>query len=225
MIPDRFHYFLDDFWNFENLGNIWTRSPPNYYQNASTNTRKIWEHPGNILSVQIWDSFVFGKFSKMYVIENMFCFWDFEYLIFVEYLIFILSYGLRPLPPAPFGSSDFHLGGLVGSNETLLAFGGCYLGGLEPPIWYPGDHFGTSGAPWGSILASRDHSGGPWERQDGHEGVRSGIFIDFGLIWGSYFDSFLDIEAWNFNLSSGLFPGHVFYWFLTRNLDVQGSQN
>ena len=40
MIPDRFRYFLDDFWNSEHLVKIWTRRPPNYYQNASQNTRK-----------------------------------------------------------------------------------------------------------------------------------------------------------------------------------------
>jgi hypothetical protein len=33
-------YFLDDSGNFENFVKIWTRSPPNYYQNASKNTRK-----------------------------------------------------------------------------------------------------------------------------------------------------------------------------------------
>ena len=27
-IPDRFHYFLDGFWNFENFEIFWTRSGP-----------------------------------------------------------------------------------------------------------------------------------------------------------------------------------------------------
>ena len=36
-----------------------------------------------------------------------------------------------------------------------------------------GDYFGTSGAPWGTILAPRDRPGGPWERQDGHKVVRN----------------------------------------------------
>ena len=82
------------------------------------------------------------------------------------------------------------------SNETLSAPGGCQLGGfLVPPIWYPGDHFGTSGAPWGTFFAPPDHPGGPWEQQDGHDGVRNGIFIDFELIWGPYFEIFLDTEA------------------------------
>ena len=35
-----FQYFLDASGNFENLVKIWTRSPPNYHQNASNNARK-----------------------------------------------------------------------------------------------------------------------------------------------------------------------------------------
>ena len=67
----------------------------------------------------------------------------------------------------------------------------CHLGRSAPsfchfgiPFLQPGitlgDHFGTSGAPWvrhfgvseapwEAILAPRDHPGGPWEQQDGHE--------------------------------------------------------
>ena len=41
-------YFLDDSGNFENFVKIWPPTPPNYYQNASKNTRKImessWKH-------------------------------------------------------------------------------------------------------------------------------------------------------------------------------------
>ena len=36
-------------------------------------------------------------------------------------------------------------------------------------------------APWGTILTPREHLGGPWEQQDGHEGVRNKIFIDLGF--------------------------------------------
>ena len=36
-------YFLDDSGNFENFVKIWPPTPPNYYQNASKNTRKIME--------------------------------------------------------------------------------------------------------------------------------------------------------------------------------------
>ena len=45
MIPDRLGYILNDFGNFQNLIKIWTRRPPNYYQNAST----IQDNLGNIL--------------------------------------------------------------------------------------------------------------------------------------------------------------------------------
>ena len=58
-----------------------------------------------------------------------------------------------------------------------------------------GYHFGTSGAPWGTILASREHPGGPWEQQDGFEVVDFIILLDFGVILGSYFESFLGTEA------------------------------
>ena len=36
-------YFLDDSGNFENFVKIWPPTPPNYYQNASKNTRKMME--------------------------------------------------------------------------------------------------------------------------------------------------------------------------------------
>ena len=43
MIPDGLQYSLDDFSNFENVDQIWTRIPPNYYKITSKNTRKIWK--------------------------------------------------------------------------------------------------------------------------------------------------------------------------------------
>ena len=42
----------------------WTRRPPNYYQNASKNTRKLWEHPGKILFVSIQTSQIFENVRK-----------------------------------------------------------------------------------------------------------------------------------------------------------------
>ena len=53
-----------------------------------------------------------------------------------------------------------------------------------------GGHFGISGTPWKAILAPRDHPGGPWEQQDGHEVANDRIFIDFELILGLVYDSF-----------------------------------
>ena len=35
---------LKTFWSKTNCSTIWTRRPPNYYRNASTNTRNIWNH-------------------------------------------------------------------------------------------------------------------------------------------------------------------------------------
>ena len=58
-------------------------------------------------------------------------------------------------------------------------------------ILAPRDHFGISGAPWEAILAPRDHPGGPWEQQDGHEVARHRIFVDFGVISGRAYASFL----------------------------------
>ena len=53
-----------------------------------------------------------------------------------------------------------------------------------------GRDFGISGAPWEAILASRDHPGGPWEQQDGHEVANNRILVDFGLISGPVYVGF-----------------------------------
>ena len=66
-----FQYFLNDLGNFENLVQIWTRRPPNHYQNASTNTRQIMK--------SFWKNIIFAnlglkqiKFQKKYVLGTMF---------------------------------------------------------------------------------------------------------------------------------------------------------
>ena len=64
MIPDRFQYVLDNFWNFENLVKFWTRRPPNYYQKCFN--EKIWEYAGKRLSLEIWEST--NVLSKKYVL-------------------------------------------------------------------------------------------------------------------------------------------------------------
>ena len=65
---------------------------------------------------------------------------------------------------------------------------------LGKPFWHlgttMGTHFGISGAHWDAIFAPRDHPGGPWEQQDGHEVARHMIFIDFGVISGLVYVSF-----------------------------------
>ena len=58
-----------------------------------------------------------------------------------------------------------------------------------------GDHFGVSGAPWEAILAPRDHPGGPWEQQDGHEVVNGRIFVDFGVISGPVLCQFVGFKT------------------------------
>ena len=55
MIPDRLQYFANDFWNDQKCDQIWTLGPCIHHQNTSTNTRKVWEHPWNIIC-HIWES-------------------------------------------------------------------------------------------------------------------------------------------------------------------------
>ena len=71
-----------------------------------------------------------------------------------------------------------------------------------------GAHFGTSGAPWGAILAPRDYPGGPWEQQDGFEVVDNRIFVDFGVISGPVYVSFWGSKCVKIVLFLGLFPGN-----------------
>ena len=54
--PDLLQYFLDDFGNFENYVKIWTRRPPHYYQNASTNTNKNYGIILEKICLSTWDS-------------------------------------------------------------------------------------------------------------------------------------------------------------------------
>ena len=51
--PDLLQYFLNDFGNFESFVKIWTRGPPNYYQNASANTRNYGSILENIMFVNL----------------------------------------------------------------------------------------------------------------------------------------------------------------------------
>ena len=38
-VPDIFPYFLDDFWNFQNVHQVWPLTLLSYHKNASRNTR------------------------------------------------------------------------------------------------------------------------------------------------------------------------------------------
>ena len=51
MIPDGFQYFLDDFWHFQHVHQIWTFTPLSLCRNASQDTRKTWKRPLQIFSI------------------------------------------------------------------------------------------------------------------------------------------------------------------------------
>ena len=60
----------------------------------------------------------------------------------------------------------------------------CDLGCLVLAYWHPEDHFGTSGAPWGTVVAA-GRTCGVWSR----------TFDDLGIIWEPHVESFLDTKA------------------------------
>ena len=77
--------------------------------------------------------------------------------------------------------------------------------------------------PRATILASRGYFGGPWKKQERHEGVQNQIFIDFGSICGLPFNAF-----WAVTLEIPIFfraRFQVTYCtdLLGRNLEAWGS--
>ena len=62
---------------------------------------------------------------------------------------------------------------------------------------------------WGAVLALWGHPGGPLEQQEGHMGVQSPIFSDFGMISGQHVGSCLSTEV-----SNSVFVGLVSRSFL-----------
>ena len=122
-----------------------------------------------------------------------------------------------------FGS---YLEGYALCRRPLLAPRGCHLEAwcLHFDIHILEDHVGTSGAPWGAIWAPPDHPGGPGEQQDGHGVVWNSIFIDFRMILGPVYISFLSSRSLKFHFVSGLFPCHFFDRFLNRYFDVGDSK-
>ena len=76
-----------------------------------------------------------------------------------------------------------------------------------------GSHFGISEALGEAILAPRDHPGGPWEQQAGHEVANDRILVDFGVISGSVFVSFWSSKYVILFLFLGLFLNHIFIDF------------
>ena len=61
-------------------------------------------------------------------------------------------------------------------------------------------HCGTRGI----VLALQERLEGPSEQQDGHDGVRNRISMDFELILGPYFESFLGTEVSKFQFVFGI---------------------
>ena len=82
-------------------------------------------------------------------------------------------------------------------------------------------HFTTLG----TILSAWGHPGGPWEQQEGHVGVRSKIFSDFGLILKPHFESFLSSDELNSVFFWSLFPGHFLHRFLGGIIGSWSSWN
>ena len=84
-------YFLDDSGNFENFVKIWSRRPPDYHQNASTNTRKIMESSRkHIIFVNLGHQ-KFRKFSKSVCPRYQICF-VFSPIFFVFFFDFVLNF-------------------------------------------------------------------------------------------------------------------------------------
>ena len=87
------------------------------------------------------------------------------------------------------------------------------------PFGFSGLPFGGSGAPRAATLAPRGHPGGPYAVPT-FPNRESNAFVDFGTHVFQLF-KFKKLEISSF---SGLFPGHSFYQFLSRNFDDGGSQ-
>ena len=110
---------------------------------------------------------------------------------------------------------------------SKLASGGWFLlfFQLQLLLWTRNLLFWVSKTTLGTILSAWGHPGGPWEQQEGHVGVRSKIFSDFGLILGPHFESFLSSDGLNSVFFWSLFPGHFLHRFLNGIIDRWSSEN
>ena len=79
-----------------------------------------------------------------------------------------------------FGFAGSPFGAMWGPWCLLFHILGAILASRE----YLGGHFSTSETPWDVILTVRDHPGGPWEQQDGHEVANNRMLVDLGVISG-----------------------------------------
>ena len=111
-------------------------------------------------------------------------------------------------------------------DRSVFFFGSEYLKGYalcrRPLLASRGCHLGAWCLHSGTLGNHLEHPGGPWEQQDGLDRGRHRIFNDLGLMLASFFESLLSTEARNFNLCSGLVPGHFLCRFLNRHLYAWG---
>ena len=103
---------------------------------------------------------------------------------------------LSILRTTPSATSPFGLLGVAGWEARCLHFE------------VLGNHFRTSGTPWGTMLAYQHHAGGPWEQQDGFEIVIYRILFDLGIILRPVYFSFFECKQLQFHFVSGVLPVH-----------------
>ena len=73
---------------------------------------------------------------------------------------------------------------------------------------------------WGSFLSAWGHPGGPSEQQEGHVGTQNQTFIDFRVILGPQFDSFLGLDRLICVFVWSLFPCHILQRFLIESIEI-----
>ena len=77
--------------------------------------------------------------------------------------------------------------------------------------------------PWATILASQGFFGGPWKKQEEHEGVQNKICIDFCSILGLCFDAVCALRLEISISFRARFQVTYCTDLLGRNLDARGS--
>ena len=77
----------------------------------------------------------------------------------------------------------------------------------------------------GTILSAWGHPGGPWEQQEGHVGVRSKIFSDFGMILAPHFESFFNPDGLNSVFLFELVSRSLFALIFIGIIDSWSSEN
>ena len=83
-----------------------------------------------------------------------------------------------------------------------------------------GEPFWHLGSTLGGHFGIRDHPGGPWEQQAGHEVANDRIFVDFGVISGLVSVSFLNSKCGKCLFIFTLVSLSSFYRFPSRIFEV-----